>query len=89
MVKTLHQIVAELRYKDYKPKKAEGYDFYIIQETLREQALEHLKKMPKGALHDSLEEWIMKFFDIRKNEHGYYLGYPFGSQEHKKEGGSW
>ena len=47
-LKTLKEIIAEIRYSNYPEKKAVGYDFYKIEEKIKQEAIKDIKHLRKN-----------------------------------------
>lgn len=72
-LETLNDIFDRLRFEKYKCKKAEGYDFYKIQDTQRKSAIEHIKSIQKSLCVGKLLEYQAgkgAFSDIELKEIG-------------------
>ena len=59
-LKTLKELISKLRYEKYEGKKAIGYDFYKIQEELKQEAIKWIKAIKE----------VQKKGDTLFKEHG-------------------
>lgn len=76
-LKTLSEVIGEVRHEKYPNKKADGYDFHKVQSELRQSAIEWIKDMrslkpkhPLSELCGSRETliWISSFFGITDDD---------------------